>query len=241
MRGLWNTVLKGGIIGATMIVPGVSGGTMAIILGIYDRLITAVSSFHKNIKENVLFLALFAIGAGCGFYLFATPVSWLLDNFAFPTICFFVLIVLCGIPAIGKKSGIQKIDFEALMYLIFGALLVTAISRLPSDVFQNMVDIGSRFWLRLFLSGTAAAVALILPGISFTHFLLILGLYESLLDAVRNIQLTFLLPLGLGVIAGVISLSKLLEHLMEKYPKQTYLMILGFIIGSVGDMVAKYL
>lgn len=241
MRGLWNTVLKGGIIGATMIVPGVSGGTMAIILGIYDRLISAVSSFHKNVKENVLFLTLFAIGAGCGFYLFATPVSWLLDNFEFPTICFFILIVLCGIPTIGKKSGIQKIDFEALTYLIFGALLVTAISRTPSNVFQSVADVGSGFWLRLFLSGTAAAVALILPGISFTHFLLILGLYESLLDAVKNIQLTFLLPLGLGVIVGVLSLSKLLEHLMEKYPKQTYLMILGFIIGSVGDMVAKYL
>ena len=111
MRGLWNTVLKGGIIGATMIVPGVSGGTMAIILGIYDRLISAVSSFHKNVKENVLFLALFAIGAGCGFYLFATPVSWFLENFEFPTICFFVLIVLCGIPTIGKKSGVQKINF----------------------------------------------------------------------------------------------------------------------------------
>ena len=241
MRGLWNTVLKGGIIGATMIVPGVSGGTMAIILGIYDRLISAVSSFHKNVKENVLFLTLFAIGAGCGFYLFATPVSWLLDNFEFPTICFFVLIVLCGIPTIGKKSGVQKINFEALMYLIFGALLVTSISRLPSDVFQSMTNVGSRFWLRLFLSGTAAAVALILPGISFTHFLLILGLYESLLDAVRNIQLTFLIPLGLGVIVGVLSLSKLLEHLMGKYPKQTYLMILGFIIGSVSDMLAKYL
>ena len=202
MRGLWNTVLKGGIIGATMIVPGVSGGTMAIILGIYDRLISAVSSFHKNVKENVLFLALFAIGAGCGFYLFATPVSWFLENFEFPTICFFVLIVLCGIPTIGKKSGVQKINFEALMYLIFGALLVTSISRLPSDVFQSMTNVGSRFWLHLFLSGTAAAVALILPGISFTHFLLILGLYESLLDAVRNIQLTFLIPLGLGVIVG---------------------------------------
>lgn len=241
MRGLWNTVLKGGIIGATLIVPGVSGGTMAIILGIYDRLISAVSSFHKNVKENVLFLALFAIGAGCGFYLFATPVSWLLENFEFPTICFFILIVLCGIPTIGKKSGIQKIDFEALTYLIFGALLVTAISRTSSNVFQSVADVESGFWLRLFLSGTAAAVALILPGISFTHFLLILGLYESLLDAVKNIQLTFLLPLGLGVIVGVLSLSKLLEHLMEKYPKQTYLMILGFIIGSVGDMVAKYL
>ena len=241
MRGLWNTVLKGGIIGATMIVPGVSGGTMAIILGIYDRLISAVSSFHKNVKENVLFLALFAIGAGCGFYLFATPVSWFLENFEFPTICFFVLIVLCGIPTIGKKSGVQKINFEALMYLIFGALLVTSISRLPSDVFQSMTNVGSRFWLRLFLSGTAAAGALILPGISFTHFLLILGLYESLLDAVRNIQLTFLIPLGLGVVVGVLSLSKLLEHLMEKYPKQTYLMILGFIIGSVSDMLAKYL
>ena len=71
-----------------------------------------------------------------------------------------------------------------------------------SDNWKKEWSSKDKFWLRLFLSGTAAAVALILPGISFTHFLLILGLYESLLDAVRNIQLTFLIPLGLGVIVG---------------------------------------
>ena len=84
--------------------------------------------------------------------------------------------------------------------------------------------------------GVVAATALILPGISFSHFLLILGMYDLLLDAIRSFDLAFLIPLGLGLLVGIVSFSRFLERVMGQFPKQTYLMILGFIIGSVAQI-----
>lgn len=229
------TVWKGLTIGATMIVPGVSGGTMAIILGIYDKLISAVSSFGKNIKENLIFLVIFALSAGLGLFLFSTPLSWLLEHYEIPTLYFFIGAVVGGIPIIERKSGIQKVSLSVLGYMLLGAALVVLISRIPSGIL-GAESTGGMAWLKLLTAGVISAAALILPGISFSHFLLVLGLYERLLNGIKTFDLSFLLPLGIGVLAGVILLSKLLESFMSRYPKPTYLMILGFIIGSVAEI-----
>ena len=216
----WLVAGKGLIVGATMIVPGVSGGTMAIILGIYDKLISAVSSFAKNAKENLGFLIVFAMGAGLGLFLFSTPLSWLLG----------------GIPLIQKKSGVEKLDLDVLLYMLLGAVAVVLISQIPSD-FLDAESYGRvGMWIVLLIAGIISAAALVLPGISFSHFLLILGLYNRLLNAIRTIDLGFLLPLGLGDLGGTVLLSRLLENLMNRYPKATYLIILGFIIGSIAEI-----
>ncbi len=229
----WQIAGKGLIIGATMIVPGVSGGTMAIILGIYDRLISAVSSFRKNVKENFLFLFLFAISAGVGLFLFTTPLSWLLENYEMPTTYFFIGAVAGGIPLIERKSGVKKIDLDVLLYLLVGALVVTLLSKLPQNLLTTTQTNSIVQWFFLIIAGIVSAAALVLPGISFSHFLLILGLYEQLLHAVKTLEFTFLIPLAAGVLLGILLFSKMLEHVMEKYPKETYLLILGFIVGSV--------
>ncbi len=233
-KNIGKTVVKGLVVGATMLVPGVSGGTMAIILGIYDRLISAVSSFRKNVKENLLFLTVFTLSAGVGMFLFSAPVSWLLEHYEIPAISFFIVIILCGVPVIGRKSGVEKVHLSVIMYMLLGAIMVVCISKIPENVFQTESFVG------LIGAGIFSAAALILPGISFSHFLLILGIYEKLLKAVRTLNLSFLFPLGAGVLLGVILLSRLLECFMEKYPKQTYMIILGFILGSVGEIIAGF-
>ena len=237
VQNLWNIVIKGLIIGATMIVPGASGGTMAMILGIYDRLISAVGSFRKNPKDNFRFLTIFSMSAGLGLFLFSTPLSWLLETYEMPTMYFFIGAVIGGIPLIEKKSGIKKVDFGVLVLLGIGAILVVMLSRIPGGIFGTEAAGDGASWILLLNAGIVSAAALILPGISFSHFLLVLGLYDQLLNAVKMLELTFLLPLGTGVLLGIILLSKILENVMQKYPKQTYLMILGFIIGSVAEII----
>lgn len=128
-----------------------------------------------------------------------------------------------------------------VLYLVLGAVLVVTISRMPGDFFALQSGAQKGGWFSLLIAGIASAVALILPGISFSHFLLILGLYDGLLNAIRNLDFGFLIPLGGGVLLGAFLLSRLLENFMKKYPKQTYLIILGFIIGSVAELVVKYL
>lgn len=112
-----------------------------------------------------------------------------------------------------------------------GVAIVFAISAIPA----NRIVVRGNMW-NLLLIGGVSAVALILPGISISHWFLILGLYEEVLQAVHLLDITFLVPLGAGVLLGTVLFSRLLEWVMEKYPKATYLVILGFILGSVASI-----
>lgn len=230
------TIWKGVITGATMIVPGVSGGSMAMILGIYDRLISAVSSFRKDVKGNLLFLAQFVIGAGIGIFLFSMPLSWLLTHYPMQTMYFFLGAVFGGIPVIERKSNVRKFSLDVILYMLIGVAAVLLISAIPTGLFDISAGTGPVYWFALWVMGVVAATALVLPGISFSHFLLILGMYDLLLEAIRDFDLTFLIPLGIGLLVGIVSFSKFLEQVMERFTKQTYLIILGFIIGSLAQI-----
>ena len=228
------TCIKGFIIGGTMIVPGVSGGTMAMILGIYDELIFAISSFRKNPVRNTGLLVRFVISAGAGFLLAVTPLSWLLQHYEVPVICFFLGGVFGAIPMISKKCGLEDLSLKSFLYMIFGTGTVLFIAAVPQGVFHTAGN-----GMFLIPAGIVSAVALILPGISISHFFLILGMYERLLDAVKAMELAYLLPLAAGVVIGVVLFSKFLNYFMEKYPTQTYLIILGFILGSVAEIFSE--
>ena len=225
---LFITFLKGFLIGATMMIPGLSGGSMAMILGIYDKLISAVGSFQKSPLNNFLFLFLFSAGAGSGMFLCSRPLSWLLVAYPFPTIYFFLGAVIGGIPLIEKKSGIKTVSFDVLFYLLLGLLLVIGMTKLPS----NLISCDNFSISVLIVIGVISSIALILPGISFSHFLLLLGFYDKLLTAIRSLQLNFLFPMGIGILVGLLLFTKILELWMVHRPKSAYLTILGFVLGS---------
>lgn len=230
------TVLKGLLIGSTMIIPGVSGGSMAMILGIYDRLIASVSSFFKKPGKNIVFLSIFSTSAILGMILFSTPLSLLLTHFRAETLYFFIGAVFGSIPMIEKKSHIRSFSPGAALYLILGVVPVLSFQFLPECFFTVETTNAPLSWLFLMVAGIVCAAALILPGISLSHFLLILGLYEGLLDSLKTFNLSFLVPLGLGLAFGIILLTRALEFLMEHYPKQSYLTILGFLLGSAAQI-----
>lgn len=225
------TAAKGFLIGATMMIPGVSGGTMAMILGIYDELIHSISSFQSKPKKTALFLLTFSVSAILGMVLFSTPLSILLETYPMETLYFFLGAVFGGIPIIEKKSGIGRFSFDALFFILVGLTLVLSFSFLPEQFFNFSNKESQNFFVFL-IAGLLSSVALILPGISFSHFILILGLYQPLLEAIHSLQFSVLIPLGVGILGGVILFTKALDYVMKCYPKQTYLIILGFILGS---------
>lgn len=232
----WMAALKGLIIGSTMIVPGVSGGSMAMILGIYDRLISAMSSFGKNIRVNLWFLIVFVLSAGAGIFLFSTPLTWLMEHHKMYTMYFFLGAVFGSIPLIEKKSQIQKVTWDVFLYMLIGAGIILLFSKIPEDTFKISANGGIGNQLMLFIAGILSASALVLPGISVSHFLLILGLYDELLYAIQTMNLGFLISLGIGVFFGILLLTRLLDYVMTIYPKQSYLTILGFIFASLGEI-----
>ena len=225
------TAAKGFLIGATMIIPGVSGGTMAMLLGIYDELIHSISSFQNKPKKSALFLTVFSVSGILGMMLFSTPLSILLETYPMETLYFFLGAVFGGIPVIEKKSGIGRFSFDALFFIFLGLILVLSFSSLPEE-FISVNNKGSSLPLVFLIVGLLSSVALILPGISFSHFILILGLYQTLLEAIHSLQFTMLVPLGVGILGGIVLFTKGLDYIMNRYPKQTYLVILGFILGS---------
>lgn len=224
------------LIGSTMLVPGVSGGSMAMILGIYEKLIESVSSFFKNKKENFLFLILFVISAGVGMLLLAKPILSLLESYPKAMGFFFIGAVAGGIPAVYKQAQIRTFSLKHVIYVVIGLVVVMLLSLLPTDGFVEKMRDGSSSMVFLVLAGIVAAAALILPGISVSYLLLIMGLYQELMRAISEFDMIFLAPMGIGLFIGILLLTKGLEFLMKRYPQMAYLTILGFVLGSLAEV-----
>lgn len=230
---LLSPLWKGLVIGGTMLVPGASGGSMAMILGIYSNLITAVSSFFKNPKKNLLFLGTFVAGAGIGMLLFAKPLLTLIETYPKPMLYFFLGAVLGGVPLIYHETGVKKLSSTHMLYILIGVTIVLLFSLIPSTGVSIATSSGMVQFLLLLACGIIAAVALILPGISISYLLLVMGLYDTTIRAISTLDIRFLFPLGLGVGLGIILTTGILEYVMKKYPRITYFVILGFVLGSL--------
>ena len=231
----WITAAQGLCVGGTMLVPGVSGGSMAIILGIYDELVSSVSSFRKHKRKSALFLGVFCLGALLGMALFAKPLMHLIETYPKPMLYFFMGAVAGSVPMIFRKAGVRSIGPRQVLFFLLGLALIILFALLP-EVSVSM-ESGSKFvYLLLILSGFLAAVALVLPGISVSYMLLLMGMYDPTMQAINTLYLPYLLPLGAGLLIGIVPTTKLLEKALTRFPQETYLMILAFLIGSVADI-----
>ncbi len=224
------------IIGASALIPGVSGGTMAIALGIYDRLLRSVSRFRDDLIKNTLFLSVFAIGSIVGILAFSGWVLWLFESFRLPVMYFFIGCVLGSIPMLFRRGGVTNIKIGDVFWVLVGYLIVMSISRLPTG--SCLVD-GYYFmqFLMLMAAGAIIAVAFILPGISTSYMLLLLGIYDTTLKAVQNANFSFLVPIIIGVFVGTIITARILENAMTRHKKHTYMLIVGFVLGSVFEII----
>ncbi len=226
-----STAIKGLVIGGTMLVPGVSGGSMAMILGIYNKLVSSVSSFRKNTKENFIFLVIFAMGAFLGMLTFAHPLLNLIESYPKPMLFGILGAVSGGIPMIYKEAKINNFSIKQCLYIIIGLFIVIAFNFIPASYFST--DNSTSNIVFLIITGFIAAVALVLPGISVSYLLLLLGLYDKTMNAISTMDLFFLIPMALGVFIGILAVTKALEKAMSQYPQPTYLIIIGFILGSM--------
>lgn len=233
MRDALLSAAKGAAVGGTMLIPGVSGGTTAMMLGIYDRLIRAVSGFCRHKRENFFFLLWFCLGACLGIFLLARPLLGLMECFPRPAGFFFLGAVAGSVPMVYEKSRVGAFQWRVPVYVLAGAALVLLLDGLPAPASQAAAD--GMWWrpLLLLLAGAVAAVALVLPGISVSYLLLLLGLYDPTMAAVACLDLSFLLPMAVGAAAGILSTARGLELLMSRYPRAAYLVILGFMLASL--------
>ena len=229
-------ILKGYIIGSSMSVPGVSGGTMAILLGIYDKLISSISNFLKDIKGNMLFLLKFCIGAGSGIGSLSFIIKWMLERFPLPVSVFFLGAVVGGIPALYKKTKRSSLTISSAIYFLLGLLIVISIGLIPAGSISFSSGSGAIQYLMLLVTGIIIALALVLPGISTSHMLLVLGMYDSMLAAITEFDIVYIGTLVIATLIGVFLITKPIEWTLNTYPHQTYWMIIGFVLGSTAEI-----
>lgn len=225
-------ILKAFLIGGSMLIPGVSGGTMSMIFGIYGRLVSAVNR-HK--KEDLRFLLQFIFGAGAAFLLLSAPMAAL--NRQFPQeMAFFVLGVMTGgVPVIYQAAGRPGFSCKSAGALCFGIALVFILRFLPGNLFQGG-NASLNGAILQFMAGILGALALVLPGISFSSMLYIMGVYDFLLNAMGTGQIFLLIPFLAGGIFGVLLLTRFLDRAMKNHPETAYMAILGFVMASLWDI-----
>lgn len=226
-------IAKGFIVGASMLVPGASGGTMAILLGIYDELIHAVSTLRKNFRENAILLGTFTLAAILGILLFSRPLLAAVTLWNKPMLFLFLGAILGGIPPLYRKVRISKIKPVNIMVALIGAFIGISTRYLPEGLFQMSTSFNLLNFSMLILAGVIIAVALILPGISASYVLLMLGMYHLTLEAIKEFNLLYLVPLVIGVLGGTFLTAGILEREMKRHPQFTYMLIIGFMLGSL--------
>lgn len=239
-------IIKGFFMGLANLIPGVSGGTIAITLGIYDKLISSISHILSNIKENIKFLLPIFIGIILSILSLSKVMSFALDKFLFPTILFFIGAIVGGVPMLYKKvKGNKSIVSYIIFILTFGLVIgLTYLSGGNVISFDNINIIG---YIKIFFVGIISAATMVIPGISGSAVLMTLGYYEPIINTIKDLtnfsnlanNMMILIPFGIGVIIGILLIAKLIEYLLKKYEVKTYYGILGFVFASIISIIIQ--
>lgn len=230
-------IFTGMVTGAANIIPGVSGGTMAFIMGIYEELLEAVKSFNLHLLQLVLrgrlkaawdylpmgFLIPLGIGLGVSIFALAGIISWLLVHHTVLLYAFFFGLILASILTISTQV---RWRVATLIALALGAAIAwILIGMVPRQMPHTP--------LILFISGMVAIIAMILPGISGSFIILIMGQYDYVINLVKSFEISGLLILGAGIVAGMLAFVRVLSWLLRHYHQATIALLTGFMLGSL--------
>ena len=246
-------IIKGMLVGVANIIPGVSGGTMMVSMGIYETILNAINTLFKDFKKSFLTLLPLGIGMVLGVGVFSFIIPFCLEQYPFPTSFCFIGLILGGVPSIVKpameslkKEGKSISLAHLIIFLMFFALAIGMAAMNETQSTSANFDLNLFFMIKLFIIGIIASATMVVPGVSGSLVLMILGVYTGIVDTISEFikgVLSFdiptllysvgvLAPFGIGVVAGIFAVAKLIEWLFAKYPSYTYGGILGLIIAS---------
>ena len=227
-----NNYFKGVAIGSGAILPGISSGVLCVIFGIYEKLLDSILNFFKDIKKNFVFLFPIILGIVCGIILFGNILNYLFYSYPIQIKSIFIGLILGSIPSLFKDINKKnKFRLNYLLYLIIsfsiGIFLIFLENRININIIYNYN------FLYLVFCGIAMSIGVIVPGISSTIILMLLGVYSTYLYSVSYIYIPVLIPIGIGLIIGSIICMKITKILLDKFYIQTFYSIIGFTLGSV--------
>ncbi len=242
--------LKGIIFGVANIIPGVSGGTIAIVLNIFDKIIHSVNTLFKEPKKSISFLLPFFLGAVFGIIFFSSIISFGMEKYSFVTAMLFAGLVTGSIPMIYNiATQEKKFSISNYVAVCLAFILVALMTSLKiSTGFTVNINGNPSIYIYLFLCGVIASSAMIIPGISGSFVMILLGVYSVIINTlslvkeylidIKNFDILFqilqvILPIGIGILVGVFLTTALIEKLFEKNKSMSFSVILGLILGSI--------
>lgn len=239
-------MLRGMVIGLANIIPGVSGGTMMVSMGIYDTLIHCITHLFKEFKKSILTLLPYAVGMVLAIGGLSFALKWAFAVYPLPTNTLFIGLILGGLPAILRQvKGKKKGAVGAVLFVVFFALIIVM------QIFQSehvaTITLSFGEVVKLFVLGAVASATMVIPGVSGSMILKLLGYYEPVVTvaipglisglahgewAAVGANVGILLPFGLGIVVGIFAIAKLIEVLLARWEGQTYCAILGLVTAS---------
>ncbi|MCI9107242.1 MAG: DUF368 domain-containing protein [Lachnospiraceae bacterium] len=240
-------ILKGIVIGLANVIPGVSGGTMMVSMGIYDKLIHCITHLFSEFKKSLRFLVPIFIGIGIAAVVVPFGIEFLFANYPFQTNLLFIGLIIGGLPAVWKKVKGSSVRVGHIIACILFFTLVAGLA-LVGETEGNAADLSFSLIsvIKLFGVGIVASATMVIPGVSGSMMLLLMGYYHPILETITNFikaALAFdmngilagmgvLIPFGIGVVVGIFAIAKLIEIIFVKFPLYAYWAIIGLIISS---------
>ena len=242
--------IAGLVFGLANVIPGVSGGTMAVVFGVYERLINLIANIRRDLKKELPFIALFGGGAVAGILAFGKLMKWILQNHTAEANAFFIGVILGSIPILvgfafrktSKKTGRTRWVFNAgniiPLLVTFAIMIPMAFSgdTTEAKAAAKAAEVTGFSLLNTLLCvvyGVIAVTTMIIPGISGSFVMLLIGFYGTIISAVADLNFFVLIPFGIGCVIGLFTVAKLIKWLLKKYPRPSYSAILGFVLGSI--------
>lgn len=241
----FSELIKGIGIGIANIIPGFSGGTMAVVFGLYEKLIFAFSHFFETPTKIIKAMWAIIIGVGLGILIAVFGITLLLDSYPVPTLLLFVGLVLGSIPKIQKRARLRSQEKGPKISMLLGIALLFSLTLLPFS-FQEQSEVTTIFIIGLFFIGALGSASMVIPGVSGSLIFLLFGYYDYILTFTSRfitgiVSLNFtmigdtLMPVvifGVGVLLGVVFIAKLIEKLMLTHKSLIYGFIVGLLIAS---------
>lgn len=243
-------MLKGAGIGISMIIPGLSAGTVSILLKIHEGIINAVTNLFKKFKSSFLYLLPILLGAAIGFLGLAKPIKFGLSEFPLITVTLFVGLVIGGLPSMIKAVK-DKFSVKNLTISILFVGVIVGICFLVGLYIVDISTLNVGTWLYLMLAGFVAGSALVISGISGSMSLMVLGVYDALITIVSDLEsalvghdhiydigssILYLIPVFIGIVLSFIIMSFVMKFFLSKFPVETSFAVIGLTVGSIGAM-----
>ena len=221
-------IFQGALIGLGAVLPGISGGVLSVIFGIYKPIMELLANPFGKFKSHVPKLIPYVIGAAIGFLGIANLLSYVLEKYPNPSVCLFIGLIAGMLPSLWREAGEQGRSKGSYLSLLICMVFIFV---LLISLKNSSMEITPNFAWYLFC-GFCLALSLIAPGMSFSTLLMPLGLYTPFVDGIGHFSMSVLIPAGIGVLATLICLSKVINILFEKYYSLAFHAIIGIVIAA---------